>query len=79
MGAEMSDDDSKPFVHKLEAKGFDLTMWEPLETFPRDGRTVSLECSDSIRRTAFWDSSVGGIILDEALPDGVILLHWRER
>jgi hypothetical protein len=74
--AKMTD---KPIVHELKANAFDLApAGEPLESFPRDGHTVTLECSDQIPRTAFWDPSVGGIVLDDALPDGVIPLHWQE-
>jgi len=63
-------------THELKANSFDLD-WQPIATFPRDGREVLVECSDGVKRRARWDPRIRGIVFDGGMPFNIELLRWQ--
>jgi hypothetical protein len=66
-------------VHELKAETY-FVGWEPIRTFPKDGRAFHVMGDDGVATLGYWDVVHGEIRLAAGAPHPLprTLTHWAK-
>jgi hypothetical protein len=65
-------------VHELRADSFDVGAWQPIESFPHDGHSYEIKCSDEIIRRGRWIAGTQSVMFEDPAPaTDIQMTQWR--